>query len=215
MNIQSIYRVVLPMFRRKRMRRFMEAMKPTEATRVLDVGGYPGDWPEGLCPAQIAIVNLDCTEEMTRACRHTMMKGNGCSLQFADKSYDIAYSNSVIEHLFTFEQQKRFAAEVRRVGGRLWVQTPARWFPVEPHLITLFIHYLPKSWQRKLLRYFTVWGLLGKPDLRQIDGFLAEVRLLTYREMKLLFPDCEIRRERFLGLTKAYVAVRLEDASKH
>ena len=214
MNIQSIYRVVLPLFRRKRMRRFLEATKPTAVTRMLDVGGFPGNWPEGLCPAQITIVNLDYSEEMAKGSRHQMMKGDGCNLQFADQSFDIVHSNSVIEHLSTFEKQKRFATEVRRVGGRLWVQTPARWFPVEPHLITLFIHYLPKSWQRKLLRHFTIWGLLGKPSQRQVDEFLAEVRLLTLTEMKFLFPDCEIQREHFLGLTKAYVAIRRGDASK-
>ena len=180
---------------------------------MLDVGGYPGNWPEELFPARITIVNLDCTEGSGENVRHEMMKGDGCNLQFTDNSFDIAYSNSVIEHLSTFEQQQRFASEARRVGRQLWVQTPARWFPVEPHLIALFVHYFPRSWQRKLLRYFTIWGLVTKPSKRQVDDFLTEVRLLTFSEMQILFPDCEIRRERFLGLTKAFVAVRLDDSS--
>lgn len=213
MNIHRIYGWFLPRFRRKRIRCFLETMKPTSTTRMLDVGGYPGNWPEELFPARITIVNLDCTEGSGGSVRHEMMKGDGCNLQFTDNSFDIAYSNSVIEHLSTFEQQQRFASEARRVGRQLWVQTPARWFPVEPHLIALFVHYFPKSWQRKLLRYFTIWGLVTKPSKRQVDDFLTEVRLLTFSEMQILFPDCEIRRERFLGLTKAFVAVRLDDSS--
>ncbi len=214
MNIHTVYGWFLPRFRRKRMQRFKEAMDPAISTRMLDVGGYPGNWPEELFPAKITIVNLDYSEGMGKCSRHEMMKGDGCNLQFADNSFDITYSNSVIEHLSTFEQQKRFASEARRVGRRLWVQTPARWFPVEPHLIAPFVHYLPKSCQRKLLRYFTVWGLVTKPTQRQVADFLAEVRLLTFGEMQILFPDCEIRRERFLGLTKAFVAVRLDVSSK-
>jgi hypothetical protein len=58
------------------------------------------------------------------------------------------------------------------------------------------------------VRNFTGWGLLTRPSPERVDGFLGELRLLGRAEMQALFPDCEIRRERFLGLTKAYVAVR-------
>ena len=75
--------------------------------------------------------------------------------------------------------------------------------------MTPLVHYLPRSWQRRLLRRCTLWGLLSRPSQEQVDRFLAGTRLLGYDEMRRLFPDCEIRRERFLGLTKAYVAVRL------
>ena len=90
----------------------------------------------------------------------------------------------------------------------LWIQTPAREFFIEPHLLTPFIHYLPRSVQARLLRYFTVWGLMTRPSPKEVAGFLDEVRLLTYREMQELFPDCQILRERFMGFTKSYVAVR-------
>ena len=52
-------------------------------------------------------------------------------------------------------------------------------------------------------------ALIARPSREAVDRFLRQTRLLGYREMRELFPDCEIRRERFLGLTKAYVAVRL------
>jgi len=49
---------------------------------------------------------------------------------------------------------------------------------------------------------------VNRPNQQQVDALVDEYRLLDYREMRELFPDCEIRRERFLGLTKSYVAVR-------
>ena len=73
------------------------------------------------------------------------------------------------------------------------------------------IHFLPRGWQRRLLRNFTVWGLLTRPSPARVDEIVREIRLVSYREMEELFPDCEIRRERFLLLTKSYTAVRGSD----
>jgi hypothetical protein len=206
MTIYSLYNVILPLFRRKRFQRFTKTFQPTNHMTILDVGGYPGNWSRETCPAQITILNLSFHGPYAGPFR--LVTGNGCEMQFGDKSFDIGHSNSVIEHLHTFENQQKFAAEIRRVSRRLWVQTPARCFIIEPHLITPMIHYLPKSMQRYLLRYFTIWGLLTKPSKQQVQEFLSEVRLLNYREMQHLFPDCHIHRERFFGLTKAYVAIR-------
>jgi len=102
-----------------------------------------------------------------------------------------------------------FAQETRRVGRQIWVQTPAKSFFVEPHLITPFIHYLPKKIQEKLLRNFSILGLITRPSQEKVKVFLEEVRLLIYDEMAQLFPDCEIYIERFLDFAKAYIAVRV------
>ncbi len=208
MNIHKVYGLFLPHFRRKRMQRFLAVHPITPATTVLDVGGYPWCWPADQCPGRFTLLNLAFPPDLEVDDRFTLKTGDGCRLPFPDGSFDLGYSNSVIEHLATFENQQRFAAEIRRVGRRLWVQTPARWFFIEPHLITPLIHFLPKRWQRPLLRHFTVWGLVSKPTPKQVDEFLQEVRLLTYSEMRALFPDCRILRERFLGFTKCYIAVR-------
>ena len=133
---------------------------------------------------------------------------DGCSLPFKDNSFDISYSNSVIEHLGTIEKQRLFATECQRVGKRLYVQTPNKWFFIEPHLITPFIHWLPRRWQRHLLRRFTVWGILTKPTPQQCDDFLKEVRLLTAEEMQPLFPKAKMENEYFLGFVKSLIFIR-------
>ena len=64
----------------------------------------------------------------------------------------------MIEHVGDAQSQRRFAREVARVGRAYWVQTPNRWFPVEQHLLTPFVHWLPKPWQRWIVPRFTVWS---------------------------------------------------------
>ena len=124
----------------------------------------------------------------------------------------MVFSNSVIEHVGDRASQRRFASEVQRVGRAYWVQTPNRWFPIEQHLLTPFVHWLPKSWQRALVPRFTVWSALTRPapDRRDfyIEHFLSDVRLLGFRDMRVLFPDARILRERFLGFAKSLVATR-------
>lgn len=133
---------------------------------------------------------------------------DGCRMPFADRSFELLHSNSVIEHVGTWERQQAFAAEARRVGRTLWVQTPAREFLVEPHLLAPFVHWLPRGWQRRLIRNGTIWGLMTRPTPQQVGEFLNEVRLLTRGEMQQLFPDCRILTERFLGMSKSYIAIR-------
>lgn len=182
---------------------------PVAGERLLDVGGYPWCWPVGSLPCAITILNREMPPGPGAGdspCE--LIKGDGCALPFADRAFEVVFSNSVIEHVGTWERQRAFAAEARRVGRRLWVQTPAREFFIEPHLIAPFIHWWPRPWQRRLIRNFTLRGWIERPDAAAVGAFLADVRLLTLAEMKSLFPDCTILRERFLGLTKSYIAIR-------
>jgi hypothetical protein len=208
-SIHTIFGAVSPLFRRRRMRLFASELTPTADTTILDVGGHPETWRYVPTSSRVTVLNtyvIDMPRD--HAGTLTTVIGDGCQLTFADQAFDIVFSNSVIEHVGTFDQQQAFARECRRVGKALWIQTPARWFVIEPHLLTPCIHYLPVALQRRLLRNFTVWGLLTRPTQAQVDQFLAEVRLLTQEEFQGLFPDCEILAERFLGFTKSYVAVR-------
>jgi SAM-dependent methyltransferase len=209
-GIYQFYRLFQPGFRRQRTELFLRLFHPQAATRILDVGGFPADW-DGVVPieSQITLVNLELKPvDKPWPKRYVEELGDGCALRHADQSFDIGYSNSVIEHLQTWENQKRFAAEIRRVGKSLFVQTPNRWFPIEPHFVTAFVHFLPARLARKLLPVFSFRGWFRSGDNIELKKLADELRLLSFREVKELFPDCEIHREKYFGFTKSFIAVR-------
>ena len=126
-----------------------DALRPTAETRILDVGGAQLQLDhdrrqrrESHCSTP-DIPSLWYTRN--RLAEHGPSRRRWSRALLCRALLRHCYSNSVIEHLHEFDQQKRFADEVRRVGRKLWVQTPARGFFVEPHLITPFIHYLPNG----------------------------------------------------------------------
>ena len=134
-------------------------------------------------------------------------QGNGCELTYENHSVDIAFSNSVVEHVGSWSEQDRFVKEIPRVGQRVWVQTPARISPVETHFLTLFVHWFPISIRKPLLRWTSIRRLFDL-NATEIDTMAAEIRLLTYEEFKKLFYDCEIHTERFWVFPKSYIALR-------
>jgi hypothetical protein len=129
----------------------------------------------------------------------TVLTGDGTRLPFDDGEFEVAFSNSVIEHV-SVELQPAFAAEIRRVSHRYFVQTPNRWFPLEPHYQFPFFQFLPERVRRALNRRFTL-GFQGR-------GEWEPITLLSAADLLRLFPDAVIHRERALGLTKSLMAVR-------
>lgn len=172
----------------------------------MDIGGSPFNWSLVSTQPKLTIVNIYAPQQDPGI---PWLIGDGCSLPLGKKVCDIVYSNSVIEHLGDFSRQTMFANEIRRVGHRYYVQTPNRKFFFEPHLITPFIHFVPESLRGRLLRNFTLWGLITRPSAERCREFMEEVRLLDEREMRQLFPEAEIHRERFLGFTKSLIAVKV------
>lgn len=197
-------------FRRRRMLRLAELFAIEPGWLVLDVGGTPAIWD--LCPVRPRLVILNQPRAREPVPPGVLyVDGDGASLPFPDKSFDLVFSNSVIEHLGSREAMARFAAEVRRTARRYFIQTPDAASPVEPHLYTPFLHWLPRSWQRALAPRCSLWTLFSRasPDQRDfyIRHYLEEIRLLRARELQDLFPEARILRERFLGLPKSLIAV--------
>lgn len=114
-------------------------------------------------------------------------------LPFADGAFDLAYASSVIEHVAP-ERRAAFAAEVRRVGRGWFVQTPAFSFPIEPHALLPFAHWLPPALRRPYWR-------LGAA------GAWEDIALLRRAEMAALFGE-PILAERFAGVVKSWIVVR-------
>jgi hypothetical protein len=198
-------------FRSRRMRRFAREFEITTATRVLDIGGTPDCWDLLAERPRLTLLNMPRAKE-DLAGAAAWVAGDGRALPFRDGAFDIVFSNSVIEHVGETESQERFAREVARVGRAYWVQTPSRWFPVEQHLLTPFVHWLPRRWQRALVPRFTVWSAVVRvtEDRRRfyLEHYLKDVRLLDAGQVRALFPGAWIWRERFCGITKSLIAVR-------
>lgn len=209
-RIIRFYRMLWRIWKHRRFRRFLDIVKPALSDHLLDIGGYPFNWySRGNVIGRVDVLNLNLTpvsDLPAGSPEICAISGDARSLSFPDHTYDIVFSNSVIEHVGTFDDQAAFAREASRVGIRLWIQTPAKECPVEPHYLGLFIHWFPQSWHVRLARMFSVVGITRSGDLQALA---SSTRLLTKREMRDLFPDCEIWTERmFCILPKSHVAIR-------
>lgn len=205
LNIRSLYKGISTPFRRRRMEAFERRFAITDETTILDVGGAPGTWELIKTEPQITLLNLSLPSSPAPAHIQSMV-GDGTALPFRDKSFDIVFSNSVIEHLYNKENQLRFAGEVRRVGKAYSVQSPNRNFPIEPHYLAPGVHFLPKAWQRRLVRNFTITGWIVRPSQAHCNQMIDEIRLLRRAELELLFPESNIVSERILGVSKSFTA---------
>jgi Methyltransferase domain len=194
------------------MRLFERTFEITPNTRILDIGGSPAIWEFLTVRPRLTILNFpSALEPDAKSLEH--VAADGRMLPFKDGAFDIAFSNSVIEHVGTRQDQQTFAEEIARVARAYWVQTPNRGFPIEMHLMLPFIHYLPKAWQRRIVERFTVWELLVHPSEAQrsfyIEHFLSDIKLLDKSDLQQLFPDAKILSERVLGVAKSLIAVRV------
>jgi hypothetical protein len=88
------------------------------------------------------------------------------------------------------------------------VQTPNRWFPVDPHYLVPLFHWLPRRLQIALLTRFDIGWLRSGGDAHAAETLVDSIRLLDARDLARLFPGATIWRERFFGLTKSLTAYR-------
>jgi len=176
--------------RARRHARFLTLVTPAPGMRIIDIGsGSPG--LRGLAPA-LDITGVDLVERPGYP-GPFVVADTAAGLPFADGEFDLAYCNSVIEHVAP-ARRNAFAAELRRVARGWYVQTPARSFPIEPHSLLPVAHWLPPPARRLYWR-------LGA------GGNSRDVALLSRRELEALFGSAE--RERFGPFTKSWISVRL------
>lgn len=178
--------------------------------RILDVGGTNSYWERrgwaGRRDVQITTLNLAAEEQ-----RHENiqpLKGNAIDLsQFVNHRFDVVFSNSVIEHLFNIENQRRMALEVQRVGKAIWIQTPNFWFPIEPHFHVPGWQWMPVGTRVAMLRRWTCGWQGPCPDPVRCRELVDEIRLLTAKELRTMFPGATLIAERFCGLVKSWTVV--------
>jgi hypothetical protein len=190
-------------FRLRRLLAFKAAFPPATYCKVLDLGGSPATWSAIDYRAEITMVNLDPVMMNGTDSFHRVV-ADARRLPFLDKSFDLVFSNSVIEP----KDAEAFANETQRVGRAYYCQTPNKWFPIEPHYGVLLLHWFPRVLHNYyVFRYLTLKGLLEKPNRELVSKLLGDVRLLTRKELSRLFPAASIHVEHVLFWPKSYIAV--------
>src|SRR5438552_562233 len=213
--IQRMFRSVSDKSRQRKLDLFYHTFQPTEQETILDLGGeaaHPDQPNLQLLSSyqhrhRLTLVNLffpdvkravDVLPGLKAVC------GNGCSLPFDNKQFDICYCNAVIEHLFSWENQQKFAAEIMRVARSWFVTTPNRWFPFEPHMRLPWITWLPRPWQHGIGKTYSYHHI----HRRYISGTdWSEIRLLSRGELQQLFPGSKVLRNGTVGWTPTFVAI--------
>jgi len=178
--------------------------------RILDVGGTNAFWENRGWHQRtdVEILTLNIVAEEQQHANIKPLTGDAMNLaQFGDRSVDVVFSNSVIEHLFTFENQRRMASEIQRVAKAFWVQTPNFWFPMEPHFHFIGWQWLPVAVRASILQRRACGWRGPCPDPSGARHLVEEVRLLTRSELKALFPSATIIAEPFFGFVKSWTAV--------
>jgi SAM-dependent methyltransferase len=178
--------------RRRKLRLFLDEIRPSESTTVVDIGvdevgfgvqgGQAGcathNFFEELYPWRHRVTGVGLHDGVGFRARYpeaAYVQADGCSLPFADEAFDVAFSNAVVEHVGDGDRQRAFVAEAVRVSRRVFLTTPNRWFPIEVHTRLPFVHWLPDAGARR------AYDLAGK-------GWAKDNRLLGPADLRALFP---------------------------
>lgn len=182
---------------------------------ILDLGGTETYWLAGgrfieANRARLSIT-LANTEPQTieRPDLFQFMAGSATDPDlFRDRTFDLVHSNSVIEHVGDLGDMGLFAANVRRLAPRYYVQTPNYWFPFEPHFRFAGIQYVPERLRAWLMTKYA-FGFFPRIDSLDVaTDIVRHHRLISIRQMRALFPDATVLHEKAFGLNKSIIAYR-------
>jgi hypothetical protein len=173
--------------------------------RIVDLGGIPQFWDHIATPLDITVLNLPGFNPPYDGQSHhkiTLLEGDACATDFPDNSFDIAFSNSVIEHVGGDSREDEMAREIHRLAPAHWVQTPSIWFPIEAHNNMPFWWFYPpqlkevfmKRWRRRL------------PDWAEM---IAGTVVISKSRMAQMFPTSDMITERVAGIVKSYVSYKV------
>ncbi len=192
-----------------------KCMKPAAHDKVLDVGAqvssnstdvqfvdwYP--WKENVTAVNVSQEYLDAIKE-----RYPVVNtrfADARRLPWPDKTFDVVFSNAVIEHVGNLQDQRQMASEIMRVGKRWFVTTPNRWYPFEFHMRLPFVTWLPwHSYLRfsRLVRY--------DPSQRKYvfgSRYPATLRLMSAGDLKRCFPNSRVIKQRVTPMAETLIVI--------
>jgi len=167
---------------------FMEKMKPNESTYIIDVGVTCDDihiednYFEKLYPYKDKIVGVGIDSALFLEKKYPGFRFVLCdatALPFRDKTFDIAISSALIEHVGSHEKQTKVISEILRVSKKIFITTPYKYCPVELHTNLPLLHFLPERIYRKIL---ILIGMTFWADEQNLN-------LLSKKSFLSLFPE--------------------------
>lgn len=192
--------------RQRRWDRLLEAFPVIESMRVLDLGGTPQYWQSAPCaPVSVTTVNLAVFESTDGV---TAVQGDACAPpeSVTRERYDLVVSNSLLEHVGGHAMRQQLADVIHRAAPRHWVQTPYRYFPIEPHWLLPGFQFLPFEARVRVTQHYKL-GNRPHPNRADAIDAVNEVELVGIAQMRAYFPGSQIWRERAAGLVKSLVAI--------
>lgn len=198
----------------ERLQALIDAIIEQKGTcRIVDLGGTQYYWDiaadyVAARPVEILLINKQA--EVSRNQKIRTAPGDVTGLaDYADQSFDLVHSNSVIEHVGDWSAMAAMAREARRLAPYHYVQTPNFWFPVEPHFRCAFFHWLPEPVRMRLVMRFSLGFAQRKETVHDAMQRVQSARLLDRRQMSALFSESDVISEKFFGLTKSLTAVKV------
>ena len=202
MNLRNVIKYGRPAYavsgwnRRRKWRAFQAHFPVSTNLSILDVGYSDQEYSstdnflEKHYPHLEQITALGIEDPGRFVLRYPQVKVvryDGRTFPFVDQSFDVVWSNAVIEHVGGYDQQLAFLREIARVGRMAWITTPNRYFPIEVHTRRLLLHWLPK-------RYFDSYLT------RHGDGWAAGdyMRLLSGRELHRMLAQAGVNDYRLI-----------------
>ncbi|MGE4047771.1 MAG: class I SAM-dependent methyltransferase [Acetobacteraceae bacterium] len=183
--------------------------------RILDIGGEASYWNifdrDFLQQHDVTITLLNNQPDRIGSIDKAIFRmhiGDACRLDYGDNTFDLAHSNSVLEHVGDWPRMVAFAGETRRVALHYYVQMPFFWFPIEPHFGTPFFHWLPEPVRVAWIRRRPIGQYHRASTMDEAMEYVQDARLLDRKQFAALFPDASIRSERMFGMTKSLIAIR-------
>lgn len=174
---------------------------------VIDLGGEVHHWrtvPRP--PRRVTLVNrAPSREELPDFVEEVVADACALPSEVLDRQWDLVHSNSVIEHVGGHARRQDFAASVRALAPAHWIQTPNRYFPVEPHWMFPGFQFLPARTRRWVAVRWPFHPGLRDPGLAADE--VLDIELISRFELAWYFPDSEIVAERVGGMAKSYIAV--------
>ena len=196
----------------RRAKRFDELIRrfpQLDSMRVLDLGGTLDFWRSApVRPTHVTTLNLDEYYPDEPWLDHVV--ADACELASLDLcvgGYDLVVSNSLIEHVGGYCRRQEFARVVAAAAPSHWVQTPDRYFPVEPHYVAPGFQFFSPAARAELVRR---WPFAHERVYTRRDALaqVLTIELISAAELQHLFPESTIWHERLAGLSKSIVAIK-------